>query len=106
MHMDKILTFDWKSVSVSAKDLLALVRQYRGRSLDVLFHYAEDIYHIGVKPENTREPFFFDEDTYPSLLALSSSAIIEGGFLLPDLQAPLDVLSVNDEDPALYFQTT
>ena len=44
-----------------------------------------------------------DEDTYPSMFAFCSCACIEGGFLLPDLQDKLDILSVNEGDPAAYF---
>ena len=44
-----------------------------------------------------------DDETYPSMFAFCSSACIEGGFLLPDLQAPLHILAVNDGDPAEFF---
>ena len=42
-------------------------------------------------------------DAVGPVFAFCSSACIEGGFLLPDLQAPLHILAVNDGDPSAYF---
>lgn len=101
--MQPELSFDWASVHVPASQVIDLMRKHRTQRLEVLFHYAQGLYRVGVNPENAREPFYMDEDTYPSMFAFCSSACIEGGFLLPDLQAPLDILAVNDGDPAAYF---
>ena len=101
--METMLSFDWKSVSVNSAEVIALMRKHRNEKLDVLFHYADGLYRVGVNPENAREPFYMDDETYPSMFAFCSSACIEGGFLLPDLQAPLHILSVNDGDPSAYF---
>ena len=87
--METMLSFDWKSVSVNSAEVIALMRKHRNEKLDV--------------PENAREPFYMDDETYPSMFAFCSSACIEGGFLLPDLQAPLHILAVNDGDPSAYF---
>ncbi len=101
--MEEVLSFDWKSVSANSGDVIALMRKQRGKKLDILFHYADGLYRVGVNPENEREPFYMDDETYPSMFAFCSSACIEGGFLLPDLQAPLHIISVNDGDPSAYF---
>ena len=94
--MEMELSFDWSSVHVPASEVIALMRKHRSERLDILFHYAEGLYRVGVNPE--------DDDSYPSMFAFCSSACIEGGFLLPDLQAPLDIIAVNDGDPAQFFQ--
>lgn len=96
-------TYQWKPVSAPASAVIALMRAHRSDVLEIVFHYADGIYHVGVNPACTREPFFMDDQTYPSMFAFCSSACIEGGFLLPDLQQNLDVLAVNQEDPAAYF---
>lgn len=96
-------SFDWNSMHVSASEVIALMRKHRRDPLEVLFRYAEDVYRVGVDASNTREPFFMEDQTYPSMIAFCSSACIEGGFLLLDLQEKLDVLAVNREDPAVYF---
>lgn len=101
--MEPMLSFDWRSVHVKASEVIALLRRYRGQKLDVLFHFDQCLYHVGVNPDHVQEPFYMDEETYPSVFAFCSSAAVEGGFLLPDLQEPLDVLAVNDGDPAPYF---
>ena len=101
--METMLSIDWKSVSVNSAEVIALMRILRNEKLDVLFHYADGLYRVGVNPENAREPFYMDDETYPSMFAFCSSACIEGGFLLPDLQAPLHILAVNDGDPSAYF---
>lgn len=101
--MESMLSFDWSSVSVNSGEVIALMRKHRNDKLDVLFHYADGIYRVGVDPENVREPFYMDDETYPSMFAFCSSACIEGGFLLPDLQAPLHILAVNGGDPAEFF---
>lgn len=101
--METMLSFDWKSVSVNSAEVIALMRKHRNEKLDVLFHYADGLYRVGVNPENAREPFYMDDETYPSMFAFCSSACIEGGFLLPDLQAPLHILAVNDGDPSAYL---
>lgn len=101
--MENNASFDWKSVSVNSAEVIALMRKHRNEKLDVLFHYADGLYRVGVNPENAREPFYMDDETYPSMFAFCSSACIEGGFLLPDLQAPLHILAVNDGDPSAYF---
>ena len=49
--------FDWKSVSVNSAEVIALMRKHRNEKLDVLFHYADGLYRVGVNPENAREPF-------------------------------------------------
>ena len=94
--------FDWASVHVPASAVIALMRKHRNDGVSILFHYAQGLYKVGVDPGNAREPFYMDEDTYPSMFAFCSCACIEGGFLLPDLQDKLDILSVNDGDPAAY----
>lgn len=101
--MQPDLIFDWKSVHVPASEVTGLMRRHRSEHLEVLFHYAEVLYRVGVNPDNAREPFYLAEDTYPSMFAFCSSACIEGGFLLPDLQEPLDVIAVNGADPEPYF---
>ena len=100
--LETTLSFDWKSVHVKATEVISLMRKFRNQKLDILFHYAQCLYRVGVNPEHVQEPFYLDEETYPSVFAFCSSAAIEGGFLLPDLQEPLDILSVNEEDPAKY----
>lgn len=97
------LSFDWKSAHVPAAEVIALMRKHRSDRLEILFHYAEGLYRVGVNPNNAKEPFYMDENTYPSMFAFCSSACVEDGFLLPDLQEPLDILAVNDGDPTVYF---
>ena len=101
--MEMELSFDWKSVSVKAGEAIALMRQSRTQPLEILFHFAEGLYRMGVNPENGREPFYFGQETFPSMFAFCSAACVEGGFLLPDLQEPLDVLAVNGKDPSAFF---
>lgn len=101
--METELLFDWNSMHVSASDVIALMRKYRNAQLEVLFCYGGEVYRVGVDPSNSREPFFMDDQTYPSMIGFCSAAYIEGGFLLLDLQADLDVLAVNRKDPAAYF---
>ncbi len=103
MMAEKACTFAWDAVSVAPSALLSFLRRERAASIEVLFFYADKIYAIGVAPENRAEPFFFEEDSYPSVLALSSTASIEGGFLLPDLKEKLSILAVNGENPAPFF---
>ncbi len=98
------VVFDWESILVNASDLIAFLRKNRTEKVGVIFHYADAVYTTGVNPENQREPFYFDGDTYPSMFAYCSGACIDGGFLLPDLQQPLRILAVNGEDPKKYFQ--
>ena len=76
--MESMLSFDWSSVSVNSGEVIALMRKHRNDKLDVLFHYADGIYRVGVDPENAREPFYMDDETYPSMFAFCSSACIEG----------------------------
>lgn len=101
--MQPEISFDWNCVSVKSSEVIALMRKYRSERLEILFHYAEGIYRVGVNPDKEREPFYLDEETFPSMFAFCSAACVEGGFLLPDLQAPLDILAVNNTDPAAYF---
>lgn len=101
--MQPEISFDWNSAHVPSSSVIALMRQHRTDGISILFHYAQGLYRVGVNPENTREPFYMDEETYPSMFAFCSSACVEGGFLLPDLQEPLDILAVNDGDPTAYF---
>ncbi len=101
--MQPDISFDWSGVHADASEVMALMRKHRSDGVSILFYYAEGLYRVGVDPTNAREPFYLDDETYPSMFAFSSSACVEGGFLLPDLQAPLHVLSVNDGDPAPYF---
>ena len=58
--METMLSFDWKSVSVNSAEVIALMRKHRNEKLDVLFHYADGLYRVGVNPENAREPFYMD----------------------------------------------
>ncbi len=101
--MEHMISYGWNSVSVRASDVIALMERHRKDGVSILFHYADGLYRIGVDLKNPREPFYMDEETYPSLFAFRSAACIEGGFLLPDLQEPLHVLAVNDGDPAPHF---
>lgn len=101
--MEEMLSFDWASVHVTPNELIALLRKSRSEKLDVLFHFEQNIYHAGVNPENTREPFYFEDTTYPSMFTLISSATVEGGYLLTDLPGKLDILSVNNAAPAECF---
>ncbi len=103
--MQPEFSFDWESVRVSANELLARLRKSRHELFSVFFQYGGGVYHIGVNPENTCEPFFMEDETYPSLLALTSSACIEGGFLLTDLGDRLEILVVNGADPANFFES-
>ena len=93
----------WDSISMSASDVIALMRKNRSASLRILFRYGEELYQIGVDPSNRCEPFFMDKETYPSMFAFCSGASIEGGFLLPDLQEPLQILAINGGNPAAFL---
>ena len=53
--METMLSFDWKSVSVNSAEVIALMRKHRNEKLDVLFHYADGLYRVGVNPENARD---------------------------------------------------
>lgn len=94
------LAYSWEPVSLWSRDLLRLLRKSRGKKLDMLLFYADMLYRCGVDPTNRYEPFYWDDAHYPSVLGFTTSACIEGGFLLPDLQAPLQVLEINGGDPA------
>ena len=48
--METMLSFDWKSVSVNSAEVIALMRKHRNEKLDVLFHYADGLYRVGVNP--------------------------------------------------------
>ncbi len=93
----------WDSVSVPATDVIAMMRKSKSKKLEILFVYADEVYRVGVNPENAHEPYYMDEETYPSMFVFCSTACIANGFLLPDLQQNLTVLSVDGGDPAAYF---
>ncbi len=102
--MDTTTLFEWDSVLITASEAIALMRKYRGKPLEIIFAYGGECYRMGVDAKNPREPFFMDDQTYPSMLAFCSSACIEGGFLLPDLQDKLEILAINREEPMQYLE--
>ncbi|MCD7958510.1 MAG: hypothetical protein LUF89_03055 [Ruminococcus sp.] len=93
-----------ESVCISAADVIALMRKSRRDALCIVFRYGDEVYTVGVNPKNGREPFFFCEESYPSMFAFCSGAAIDGGFLLLDLQDKLEIISINGASPSDYFQ--
>ncbi len=55
--METMLSFDWKSVSVNSAEVIALMRKHRNEKLDVLFHYADGLYRVGVTRKTPENPF-------------------------------------------------
>lgn len=95
--------FDWDEIPVMPSEILTLMRAHRSDAIEILFRYGDRLYRVGVSQENPGEPFFMDGETYPSMFVFNSTASLEDGLLLLDLQIPLGVLAVNRENPAAWF---
>ena len=78
--MESMLSFDWSSVSVNSGEVIALMRKHRNDKLDVLFHYADGIYRVGVDPENAREPFYMDDETIRPCLRFAARHALRAAF--------------------------
>ena len=74
--MEHMISYGWNSVSVRASDVIALMERHRKDGVSILFHYADGLYRIGVDLKNPREPFYMDEETYPSLFAFAVQPVL------------------------------
>lgn len=67
-----------KTREVTMNEILSMLSAARGSDLHLRFIYETYIYDAGVRTENGVSEFYFDDESYPSMLSFKSNVCVEG----------------------------